>query len=80
MVDVFFDLGDLTTLYPNTNKEELRKFCSAAAPGQSAQSANGYVRHTLVTHVEGSVVQYSVCFVECVGKCEPCEHLISEFL
>ena len=55
MVDVFFDLGDLTTLYPNTNKEELRKFCSAAAPGQSAQSANGYVRHTLVTHVEGSV-------------------------
>ena len=53
MVDVFFDLGDLTTLYPNTNKEELRKFCSAAAQGQSTQSANGYVRHTLVTHVEG---------------------------
>ena len=55
MVDVFFDLGDLTTLYPNTNKEALRKFCSAAAAaqGQSTQSANGYVRHTLsAPHVE----------------------------
>lgn len=53
MVDVFFDLGDLTTLYPNTHKEELRKFCSASAQGQPSQSANGYVRHTLVTQVEG---------------------------
>ncbi len=53
MVDVIFDLSHLNILYPDTQKESLRKFTSAAS-GQTAPAAtNGYVKHTLVTHVEG---------------------------
>ena len=52
MADVIFDLNDLTQLYPNIQKENFRKFCSAAQ-GQNVPSANGYVKHMLVTHVEG---------------------------
>ena len=52
MADVIFDLNDLTQLYPNIKKENFRKFCSAAM-SQNAPTANGYVKHMLVTHVEG---------------------------
>merc|ERR1712141_199485 len=51
MADVIFDIGDLTQLYPNTNKEVFKKFCTSSTT-QATQS-NGYVRHTLVTQVEG---------------------------
>lgn len=51
MADVIFDLTDLTVLYPDVPKEAFRKFCSPA-PGQSSPST-GYVKHMLVTHVEG---------------------------
>jgi hypothetical protein len=52
MVDVIFDLTDLTVLYPETQKDALGKFRSSPQ-GQNAPMANGYVKHTLVTHVEG---------------------------
>ncbi len=52
MADVIFDVADLTTLYPETSKEVFRKFCSSAQ-SQGAPTSNGYVRHTLVTQVEG---------------------------
>jgi hypothetical protein len=52
MADVIFDISDLTVLYPDIHKEGFRKFCSSAQ-AQGAPTANGYVRHTLVTHVEG---------------------------
>ncbi len=54
MADVIFDLNDLVTLYPEVPKENFRRFSSAAAAAQGASpSANGYVKHMLVTHVEG---------------------------
>jgi len=54
MADVIFDLNDLSLLYPDVPKENFRRFCSAAQPGASSgPSANGYVKHMLVTHVEG---------------------------
>lgn len=53
MADVIFDLNDLSVLYPDTPKDSFRKFSSAAQAAQNAQSANGYVPHKLVTHVEG---------------------------
>jgi len=52
MADVIFDISDLSMLYPNTPKEAFRKFCTSSST-QGATAANGYVRHTLVTHVEG---------------------------
>ena len=52
MADVIFDLADLSILYPDIPKENFKKFSSAAQP-QNAPSANGYVPHRLVTHVEG---------------------------
>jgi len=52
MADVIFDIADLSVLYPDIPKESFRKFTSSStAPG--TQPNNGYVRHTLVTHVEG---------------------------
>merc|ERR1711879_679975 len=30
MADVIFDIGDLTQLYPNTNKEVFKKFCTSS--------------------------------------------------
>ncbi len=51
MADVIFDISYLTTLYPETPKEAFRKFCSSAQ--SQIGSSNGYVRHTLVTQVEG---------------------------
>lgn len=54
MADVIFDLNDLGVLYPEIPKDAFRKFSSAAQQaGQNAPSANGYVPHKLVTHVEG---------------------------
>ena len=55
MADVIFDISDLSMLYPNTPKEAFRKFCTSSST-QGATAANGYVRHTLVTHVEGYVL------------------------
>ena len=52
MADVIFDIADLTVLYPDIPKESFRKFCSSNT-AQGAPTNNGYVRHTLVTHVEG---------------------------
>jgi hypothetical protein len=52
MADVIFDIADLSVLYPDIPKENFRKFCSSNT-AQAAQPNNGYVRHTLVTHVEG---------------------------
>ena len=52
MADVIFDLPDLTYLFPETPKEAFRQFCSSNT-GAGAPTANGYVRHTLVTQVEG---------------------------
>jgi signal transducer and activator of transcription 5B len=52
MADVIFDIGDLTQLYPNTNKEVFKKFCTSSTTSANLPS-NGYVRHTLVTQVEG---------------------------
>merc|ERR1712018_394743 len=52
MADVIFDIADLSVLYPDIPKENFRKFCSSNTE-QAAQPNNGYVRHTLVTHVEG---------------------------
>lgn len=53
MADVVFDLGDLKVLYPDTPKEAFRKFSSSSSSGPSAASSNGYVKHMLVTQVEG---------------------------
>ena len=53
MADVIFDLNDLGVLYPDVPKDAFRKFSSAAQAGPNAPSANGYVPHKLVTHVEG---------------------------
>ena len=53
MADVIFDLNDLSVLYPDIPKDAFRKFSSAAQAAQNAPSANGYVPHKLVTHVEG---------------------------
>ena len=52
MADVIFDVGALTTLYPNIPKENFRKFCSASM-GSTTPAANGYIRHMLVTHIDG---------------------------
>lgn len=52
MADVIFDLNDLTVLYPDIPKEAFRRFCSAAQGG-TPQTASGYVKHMLITHVEG---------------------------
>lgn len=52
MADVVFDLNDLTVLFPDIPKEAFRKFSSTSAV-QGGTTANGYVKHTLVTHVEG---------------------------
>jgi hypothetical protein len=52
MADVIFDLTSLSVLYPDIPKENFRKFCSSNT-AQGAPTSNGYVRHTLVTHVEG---------------------------
>ena len=52
MADVIFDIADLTVLYPDVPKEAFRKF-SSSSMGQGSSTANGYVRHTLVTQVEG---------------------------
>jgi len=58
MADTVFDIKNLTTLYPDVDKELLRKFCSPANQGAAAQpTANGYVRHQLVTQVEGAPEQ-----------------------
>ena len=51
MADVIFDLNDLVVLYPDIPKEAFRKF--SAAQGQTPMAPNGYVKHTLVTQVEG---------------------------
>ena len=53
MADVIFDPNDLTVLYPDVPKENFRRFCSQASPGQGGSSSSGYVKHMLVTHVEG---------------------------
>jgi len=52
MADVIFDIADLSVLYPDIPKENFRKFCSSNT-AQVNTPHNGYVRHTLVTHVEG---------------------------
>jgi len=52
MADVIFDLPDLSNLYPNIPKEAFGQFRSSSS-GTGAPTANGYVRHTLVTQVEG---------------------------
>jgi len=57
MADVIFDLPDLTYLFPETPKEAFRQFCSSNT-GAGAPTANGYVRHTLVTQVEGFSAGY----------------------
>lgn len=55
MADTVFDIKFLIYVYPDTLKENLRKFCSASNQGAAApQTTNGYVRHQLVTQVEGS--------------------------
>jgi len=56
MADVIFDLKDLETLYPETPKEKFRRFCSSGLQGQGQQqSRDGYIKHMLVTHVEGPI-------------------------
>jgi len=57
MADVIFDLPDLSVLYPDIPKEAFRQFCSSNQ-GAGAPTANGYVRHTLVTQVEGFSAGY----------------------
>ena len=52
MADVIFDLNDLSVLYPNVPKETFKKFTSASM-SQSPSAGYGYVRHMLVTQVEG---------------------------
>ena len=52
MADVIYDIADLHFLYPNTSKDVFKKFCTTSTT-QGATAANGYVRHTLVTQVEG---------------------------
>jgi len=55
MADTVFDIKFLIYVYPDTPKENLRRFCSQANQGAAApQTTNGYVRHQLVTQVEGS--------------------------
>ena len=53
MADVIFDLVNISVLYPDIPKENFRKFCTPAAQGQGASANSGYVKHMLVTHVEG---------------------------
>merc|ERR1719351_348269 len=53
MADVVFDISDLTVLYPNIPKEVFRKHCSSAAQEQQP-TATGYVKHILVTQLQGS--------------------------
>jgi len=54
IADVIFDLQEyLTCLYPQTPKEAFRKFVTSAAPNEKAQTATGYVPHSLKTHVSG---------------------------
>ncbi|XP_040575664.1 signal transducer and activator of transcription 5B [Lepeophtheirus salmonis] len=52
MADVIFDIEALTLLYPDTPKLKFRQFCSNIVQGFQP-TANGYVKHMLVTHVEG---------------------------
>ena len=56
MADVIFDLQELTVLYPDVSKDVFKKFCSAVIQGQASKASDGYVKHMLVTQVEGSVV------------------------
>jgi len=52
IADVIFDLQEyLTFLFPNTPKEAFRKFSTSAAQNERAQTATGYVPHSLKTHV-----------------------------
>jgi len=53
MADVVFDINDLTVLYPNIPKEVFRKHCSTNAQEQQP-TATGYVKHILVTQLQGS--------------------------
>jgi len=53
MADVVFDINDLTVLYPNIPKEVFRKHCSTATQEQQP-TATGYVKHILVTQLQGS--------------------------
>merc|ERR1711944_187187 len=53
MADVVFDISDLTVLYPNIPKEVFRKHCSSATQEQQP-TATGYVKHILVTQLQGS--------------------------
>ena len=53
MADTLFDIKNLNWVYPETPKENVRKFCSSANQGPAVSSSNGYVRHQLVTQVEG---------------------------
>lgn len=55
MADVMFDIKDLHVLYPNVPKEAFRKFCSTNLAPANPSSNNGYVKHMLVTQVEGYV-------------------------
>merc|ERR1712062_628533 len=53
MADVVFDINDLTVLYPNIPKEVFRKHCTTNAQEQQP-TATGYVKHILVTQLQGS--------------------------
>lgn len=54
MADVIFDLDLITTLYPDTPKEHLKRFSSSfSSQGSQSSNSNGYVKHMLVTKVEG---------------------------
>lgn len=48
-----FLLQELTVLYPDINKDVFKRFCSAVAQAPINRASDGYVKHTLVTQVEG---------------------------
>jgi hypothetical protein len=48
-----FHFQELTVLYPDTSKDVFKKFCSSSIQGQTSKASDGYVKHMLVTQVEG---------------------------
>jgi len=50
-------LQELTVLYPDVNKDAFKRFCTAAAQVPTTRPSDGYVKHTLVTQVEGGWVK-----------------------
>jgi len=79
MADTVFDIKFLMLVYPDTPKENLRKFCSQANQGAAApQTANGYVRHQLVTQVEGSENEPASGYDPNAGAFSPVSGLLEE--